>query len=240
MELIDFCKSRYGRLFQALTMSRRSSARYLRLVNLQSLWLTLVRPVLVVLRWHLAKVSLLLLLWSDMVMHVPTFGLLARNLTAFRRFRTVCALIRRPWFSMILEAGATAVSVLFVIWDRIIFWFWCLVVTMCLGDLFVSETFPVIVTFRFNLRMVEVCLLNIAATLKSILRIIQWRYSFWIMFFKYLCNNKFPILNCSKNNVPVCMSTPQSTLPLPLTAHRWSYASSFRKLSCFSPFRIYS
>ena len=96
MELIDFCKSRCGRLFQALTMSLRSSARYLRLGNLRSLWLALVHPVHVVLRWHLAKTSLLLRLLSDMVIHVPTFDLLARNLTAFRRVRTVCALIRRP------------------------------------------------------------------------------------------------------------------------------------------------
>ena len=57
MELIDSCKSRCGRLFQALTMSRRSSARYFRLGNLRSLWLILVHPVLVVIRWHPTKLA---------------------------------------------------------------------------------------------------------------------------------------------------------------------------------------
>ena len=64
MELIDFRKSLCGKLFQALTMSRRSSARYHRLGNLRSLLLALVHPVHVVLRWYLAKASLLLRLWS--------------------------------------------------------------------------------------------------------------------------------------------------------------------------------
>ena len=120
-------------------------------------------PALVVLRWRLAKSSLLLRFRSDMVIHVPAYDLFTRNPNTFRRFCTVCALIRRPWFSMILEEVATAGFVLFAIPDRIIFWPLCLVLTMCFGHLFMSLTFPVTITFRFNLRTVEGCLLNIAA-----------------------------------------------------------------------------
>ena len=48
-----------------------------------------------------------------MVIHVPTYGIFASNSTAFRRFRTVCSLIRRLWFSMIQETVATAILVLY-------------------------------------------------------------------------------------------------------------------------------
>ena len=163
MELIHYCKRRCGKLFQTLTMSCRSSARYLRLGNLRSLWMELAKPALAVLRWRLDKASRLLWFRSDMVIMYYQHPFCTQS-DSFQTVRTVCALIRRPWFSVILEAVATAVLVLFTIWDRIIFWPCCLMETMCLGNLFILVTFPVTFTFWFNLRMVEGCLLNIVAT----------------------------------------------------------------------------
>ena len=114
---IHYCKRRCGKLFQTLMMSWRSSARYLRLGKFLSLGMKLVHQALVVLRWRLDKASRLLRFRSDRVIHVPTYSLFARNPTALRPCRTVWALIRRPWFSVILEAVATAVLVLFAIYE---------------------------------------------------------------------------------------------------------------------------
>ena len=154
-----------GIFFLTLTMSWPSSATYLPLCKLRSLWMKLAYPALVVLRWRLDKASRLKRFRSDTTIHVPTYSLFARNRTAFRPFRTVCALIHRPWFSVILEAVATPVLVLFAIWDRIIILPQALSYGYyVLGSLFMSVTFTVTFTFRFNLRIVEGCLFNIAAT----------------------------------------------------------------------------
>ena len=162
------------------------------------------------------------------------YGIVARNPTVFRRFRTFCALIRRPRFQSILEEVATALLVLFAVWDRIISWSCCLVVTMCLGDLFMSMTFQVTSPSGLTLEWLDGAYwilqppkINIMDNSMNIFILND------VFFFKYFVNYKFPILICSNNNVPICKSTQQPTFPLHLTAHHLSCVSSFCKLNCW-------
>ena len=176
MKLIDFCKSRYRRLFQALRMSRRCSARYLRLGFFAESLVNIGLPSPCgskVASNQNQPSSTIVIRYGDTCTNIRPSCTQSDSFQTLSYFRTVYALIRRSCISMILEAVATALSVLCVIRDQIIFWSWCLVVNMCLGDLFMSVTFPVIVNFRFNLRMVEGAYWTYCSHLKSILRIIQ-------------------------------------------------------------------